>query len=82
MNVLLRSIIAYRGSSTITKDGYGRDNLLLNFYVRESSYVFMKTDERQVEGPNGKGRVNVHMVRPEGGAHFEYKKLTLDVPGE
>ncbi|MCJ1445210.1 MAG: mitochondrial import inner membrane translocase subunit tim21 [Stictis urceolatum] len=53
-------------ASTITKDGYGRDNLLLNFYV---------------EGPNGKGRVNVHMVRPEGGAHFEYKKLTLDVPG-
>lgn len=35
----------------------------------------------RVEGPNGKGVVHLHMVRATPDAAFEYKKLTLDVPG-
>jgi import inner membrane translocase subunit TIM21 len=53
-------------NSTVTKDRSGRDNMLMHFYL---------------EGPSGKGRVNVHMVRKEGEPHFEYKVLKLDVPG-
>lgn len=37
---------------------------------------------QQVEGPDGKGTVNVHMVRPREGARLEYKTLSLDVPGK
>lgn len=36
----------------------------------------------QVEGPKGKGVVNVHMVRPTPSEPLEYKSLTLEVPGE
>ena len=37
--------------------------------------------EFNLEGPIGRGRVHIHMVRPSKGAAFEYKKLSLDVPG-
>ena len=35
----------------------------------------------QVEGPSGKGVVNLHMIRDPDTSNYEYKYLTLDVKG-
>ena len=39
------------------------------------------TSGSQVEGPHAKGTVNVHMVRPSQASSYEYKTLSLEVPG-
>jgi import inner membrane translocase subunit TIM21 len=34
-----------------------------------------------VEGPDGKGVVNVHMTKARDGSSLEYRTLSLNVPG-
>jgi mitochondrial import inner membrane translocase subunit TIM21 len=53
--------------STITKDGNGREHMLLEF---------------NIEGPNGRGRVHAHLMKATASSPYQYKKLSLDVPGQ
>ncbi|MCJ1249602.1 mitochondrial import inner membrane translocase subunit tim21 [Trapelia coarctata] len=53
-------------ASTVRTDRTGREHLLMHF---------------NVEGPSGKGIVNLHMIKNADTSDYEYKYLTLDVKG-
>lgn len=53
-------------AATTRQDGSGRDHLLIHF---------------NVEGRKGKGVCRIHLVRPNVESRYEYKTLTLEVPG-
>ncbi|MCJ1286712.1 mitochondrial import inner membrane translocase subunit tim21 [Xylographa opegraphella] len=54
-------------ASSTRKDGNGREHLLMHF---------------NVEGPLGRGVVNVHMMKNPATSEYEYKYLTLDIKGQ
>ncbi|KUJ10388.1 TIM21-domain-containing protein [Mollisia scopiformis] len=53
-------------ASSLRKDQYGVDHLILHF---------------NVEGPSNKGVVNLHMIKKPSDDEFVYKYLALDVKG-
>ena len=54
-------------ASRLEKDKTGTEHLHMHFYV---------------EGPQAKGTVNLHMMKPSGSKDFETYMLALDVPGK
>lgn len=67
--------------STFRKDQRGTEHMLMHFNVSLKYMLRHKANVCQVEGPLGKGVVNLHMVKPPTESEFIYKYLALDVKG-